>query len=487
MPGDLQVAGVREGDVLAGKYRIDKILGAGGMGVVVAAHHIQLDERVALKFLLPESLGNQDVIARFIREARAAVKIKSEHVARVSDVGTLPNGAPYIVMEYLEGGDLADWLRLRGALPIEQAIDFVLQACLAVAEAHRLGIVHRDLKPANLFCVRGADGEAVIKVLDFGISKIGEGAPGGALSMTATSAVMGSPLYMSPEQMRSSKDVDARTDIWALGVIVYQLLTAQTPFEGDSIADLAIRVATEPPGSLRSLRPDAPAELEAVIERCLRKDRNQRYADVAELTMALAPFGSSGARAAAKRVVAILHGGEGERTATASWSSSSKGGAPALLPETAPPVGHTSPASRARSLSAWAILAIAGGVSAAVALGIFGGGRALRQLAAGQGSASGPVATSSATLGPAPSVPTAAAAAASDPPPPQRGPADAEALEAASVPAGVAPVLTPLPRRDAGAAHPVHPQPPPVLPAVDCNPPYTVDSAGHRQYKAECP
>jgi serine/threonine-protein kinase len=359
-----------------------------------------------------------------------------------------------------------------------------------VAEAHRLGIIHRDLKPANLFCIRGADGEAVIKVLDFGISKIGEGAPGGAMSMTATSAVMGSPLYMSPEQMRSSKDVDHRTDIWALGVIVYQLLTAKTPFEGDSIADLAIRVATEPPSSLRSLRPDAPAELEAVIERCLQKDRNERYADVAELTLALAPFGSSGALTAAKRVVAILHGGEGERTATASWSSSPKGGARALLPETAPPVGHTSPANQARSLSVWAILAMAGGVLAAGAVGVFGGGRALRQVAAGgPGSASGGATTSPPALGLAPSVLAAAASSFDHSPQPQqqRGPADAEALEAASVPAGVAPVLTPLPRRDAGAAHPVHPQPPPVLPAVDCNPPYTVDSAGHRQYKAECP
>src|ERR1019366_5493671 len=134
-------AGVREGEILAGKFRVERVLGQGGMGVVVAAYHLQLDEKVALKFLLPEALGNAEAVARFVREARAAVKIKSEHVARVSDVGTLESGAPYIVMEYLDGEDLSAWLKQRGPLPVEQAIEFVLQASMAIAEAHSLGIV----------------------------------------------------------------------------------------------------------------------------------------------------------------------------------------------------------------------------------------------------------------------------------------------------------------------------------------------------------
>src|SRR4051812_29611172 len=218
MQGAPFVAGVREGDVLAGKYRVDKILGAGGMGVVVAAHHVQLDERVAIKFLLPEALGNAEAVARFAREARAAVKIKSEHVARVIDVGTLETGAPYMVMEYLEGGDLSQVLASRGPLPVEEAVEYVLQACEAIAHAHALGIVHRDLKPANLFLIRRPDGTNAIKVLDFGISKV---MPGKSASsdnaMTRTRTVMGSPLYMSPEQMASTRDVDGRTDLWALG------------------------------------------------------------------------------------------------------------------------------------------------------------------------------------------------------------------------------------------------------------------------------
>src|SRR5580692_7601996 len=190
--------GVRPGEILAGKYRLERMLGRGGMGIVVAAHHLQLDEKVALKFLLPEALGNPEAVARFVREARAAVKIRSEHVAHVSDVGQLENGAPYMVMEYLDGDDLAGWLRKHGPLPVEQAVDFVLQACVAVADAHALGIIHRDLKPANLFCVRRSDGQLTIKVLDFGISKITDPASGvPTMGMTQPNTTLGSPLYMA--------------------------------------------------------------------------------------------------------------------------------------------------------------------------------------------------------------------------------------------------------------------------------------------------
>src|SRR5258706_2580107 len=205
---------VREGEILAGKYRVERVLGVGGMGVVVAATHIQLEERVAIKFLIKDALASGEAVARFAREARAAVKIKSEHVARVIDVGTLETGAPYMVMEYLEGGDLSQVLQSRGSLPMEEAVEYVLQACEAIAHAHVLGIVHRDLKPANLFLIRRPDGTNAIKVVDFGISKVmpGKGSSSDN-AMTRTRAVMGSPLYMSPEQMTSTRDVDGRTDI----------------------------------------------------------------------------------------------------------------------------------------------------------------------------------------------------------------------------------------------------------------------------------
>jgi serine/threonine protein kinase len=308
MQGSLEsAAGVRAGDVLAGKFRIDRVLGMGGMGVVVEAYHLQLETKVAIKFLLPATLEDHEAVERFAREARAAVKITSEHVARVLDVGTLEEtGAPYIVMEFLEGSDLATLLQERGPLAIEMTVDFVLQACVAIADAHRLGIVHRDLKPGNLFCVPRSDGGLVIKVLDFGISKLsGLGGLSG-IAATRTNAVMGSPLYMSPEQMISTKDVDAQTDIWALGVILYELLTGARPFVGSTYAEIAIRVATAAPPSLRSLRADIPEALDAAVLRCLEKDKRARYANVAELALALADFGPPHSRIVVDRISGIL-------------------------------------------------------------------------------------------------------------------------------------------------------------------------------------
>jgi serine/threonine-protein kinase len=308
--GDPRVAaGIRPGEILAGKYQVEKVLGVGGVGVVVAARHLQLEERVALKFLLPAMAANAEAVARFAREARSAVRIKNEHVARVLDVGTLESGAPYIVMELLEGADLAQWLAQRGRMPIEQAVDFVLQACVALADAHGLGIVHRDLKPANLFCTRRSDGQLVVKVLDFGISKVIECSahtPAGGL--TRTSSVMGSPHYMSPEQAQSAKDVDTRTDIWALGVILHELLVGRVPFAGEAFGEIAVKVAVQPAPLLCTLRSDAPPALEDVIQKCLAKDRRDRFSNVADLAMALAPFAPRHAAPVVDRIAGIVRG-----------------------------------------------------------------------------------------------------------------------------------------------------------------------------------
>jgi serine/threonine-protein kinase len=303
----------RIGQVLAGKYRIERVLGQGGMGVVVAATHLQLDERVALKFLLPEALANPEIVARFAREARAAVKIKSEHVARVTDVGTLETGSPYMVMEYLHGSDLGGLVNERGPLPIEDAVDFILQASEAIAEAHALGIIHRDLKPANLFHTRRADGSACIKVLDFGISKVtGLANSGSDLSMTRTSTVMGSPLYMSPEQMASSRDVDVRTDIWALGIILYELLAGQVPFVADTMPQLCAMILQQPPPPLRNRRPDAPEALQNVISRALEKDPARRYANMGAFANALLPFASRSGRTSVERVTRLINSTGGD-------------------------------------------------------------------------------------------------------------------------------------------------------------------------------
>jgi eukaryotic-like serine/threonine-protein kinase len=304
-------APITEGQILAGKYRVERVLGQGGMGVVVAAVHQQLQQRVAIKFLL--AWNDAGAIQRFLREARAAVRLKSEHVARVLDVAELEDGTPYIVMEYLEGVDLSQALRQGGPFPIEQAVTHMLQVCEAIAEAHAAGIIHRDLKPANLFLTTAADGSQTVKVLDFGISKASLGALEGEpmdqppdMGLTATQTVLGSPLYMSPEQMRSSRSVDVRTDVWSMGAILYKLVTDRVPFDATSFPDLVLRVGNEEPLPPRVFRPDLPEELEAAILGCLRKRLGDRFANVGEFAQAIAPFAPEEARVSVPRILRTL-------------------------------------------------------------------------------------------------------------------------------------------------------------------------------------
>ncbi len=287
---------VAPGDVVGGKYRVDSVLGAGGMGVVLAATHVDLDQRVALKFILPQALAGKGNVERFLREARAAVRLKSEHVARVYDVGRDTVGdeeRPYMVLELLEGMDLAKLNKQKGPLPVADAVEYVLQACEALVEAHALGIVHRDLKPQNLFVTRRLNGTPLVKVLDFGISKAVGPAAEGQMSLTDSTAVIGSPLYMAPEQMRSARAAEIRSDIWALGVILYELLGGQLPFDGETVTEVCIRVVNESPPELLKLRPGLDEKLVAIVMRCLEKDVEARYHNVAALAAALEPFSRS--------------------------------------------------------------------------------------------------------------------------------------------------------------------------------------------------
>jgi serine/threonine-protein kinase len=307
-----------EGDIIAGKYRIERTIGAGGMGVVVAARHLYLNQDVALKFLLPEIAEDPALAARFLREAQAAVAIQSEHVARVLDVGTLESGAPYMVMEYLRGADLHDLVEQSGPLSVEDAVDYILQACEALAEAHKLGLVHRDLKPSNLFLTRRADGSPLIKVLDFGIAKA-LGSQEHAL--TSTGASMGSPSYMSPEQVRNSKTVDPRSDIWSIGASLQELLTTAPPFESETLPALCAMIVTDPPVRLRSARPELPETLEAVILRCLEKDPQRRFRNVAALARALLPLAATRSRLSIERILKVLPSMDAADTILASAST----------------------------------------------------------------------------------------------------------------------------------------------------------------------
>jgi serine/threonine-protein kinase len=292
------------GDLVAGKYRVDRVLGAGGMGVVVAATHEQLDQRVALKFLQASVALRVEIVQRFLREARAAVKIHSEHVARVLDVGTLENGVPFMVMEYLDGEDLSRVIAARGSLPVQETVGYVLEACEAVAEAHSLGIVHRDLKPANLFLARRPTGKPVVKVLDFGISKVSSNVRNDAI--TKTSSIMGSPGYMSPEQMVDAKSVDFRSDVWSFGVVLYEMLSGRLPFAGDTMPELVAAILQKTPTPLGSLRADVPVGLQVVVDRCLRKEVAGRYENIADLARALAPFGPPRGEQSVERIEAVL-------------------------------------------------------------------------------------------------------------------------------------------------------------------------------------
>ncbi|MEP7124318.1 MAG: protein kinase [Byssovorax sp.] len=279
------------GSVIAGAYVVDRVLGVGGMGTVVAARTIATGEVVAIKFMLPHFAAHQQLLVRFQREARATERVQSRHVRRVIFAGAASARMPYIVMEYLDGEDLRSLVRREGPLEPRQAAAYVSQACIGLAEAHALGIVHRDLKPANLFLARRPDGPSIIKVLDFGVAKFDSpNVSGDTMEVTEIEAMVGSRLYMAPEQMTKAQSVNALADVWALGAILHYLLSGATPFGAATTEEVIVNVLREPPHSLAMLRPDVPAGLVKVVKRCLEKKPSSRYSNVTELLRALVPF-----------------------------------------------------------------------------------------------------------------------------------------------------------------------------------------------------
>ena len=275
------------GDVIADKYRVDGLLGEGGMAVVFAAHHLLLDKPIAVKLLSPELPRLPQVIERFVTEARAAARVESPNVARVMDVGLLVNGLPYMVMERLDGCDLEELLRLEKRLAIGDAVDYVLQALQGLAHAHALGIVHRDLKPSNLFLAHQPDGTAIVKILDFGIAKVDK-----VTRATQQGQAVGSPTYMSPEHIRNDKLIDQRTDVWAMGVVLYEFLTGKPPIEEEGVGETLAAVLSRKPPPPSVIRPEIPPGLDAAIMRCLEHDVAERWPDVAHFARAIAPFGT---------------------------------------------------------------------------------------------------------------------------------------------------------------------------------------------------
>ncbi|MGE0867166.1 MAG: protein kinase [Kofleriaceae bacterium] len=343
------------GTVLLDKYRVDEVIGTGGMGRVIRATHLYLHQPVAIKIMLPELAQNPDTVARFLREAQANVRLRSEHIVRVLDVGTLSSGVPFMVMEFLEGSDLSQVLVHHGPQLPNVVCDLMLQACEGMAEAHSLGIIHRDIKPSNFFVTQRPDGSLLLKILDFGISKTAVN----VTDLTGTQTVMGTPTYMAPEQMKSGKRADARSDVWSIGIVMYQLVQGQPPFAGETYADLVIKVGTEAP---MPLHVPLPPGLGDVIMRCLARDPAERHQNVGELARLLAPFATDPISAAmiSGRATRILDGRGSQPALPGSL------GAPlhpaALTPPAWRPPSHTSVSQSKgevmpmhRRLPSWAI------------------------------------------------------------------------------------------------------------------------------------
>ncbi len=288
------------GDTVRDKYRLTREVGSGGMGRIFAAEHVMLGSLVAMKFLHAHLASDPIAVERFAREARAAAMLRSPHVARILDVDALPSGELYIVMEYLEGTSLETVAQSGRGLPIADAVKFIVHACDALAEAHAHGIVHRDVKPANLFVTTTKAGDRVVKVLDFGLAKsaLPDVFPGGV------KVALGTPEYMSPEQVRGASVIDARTDIWSLGVTLYELLAGRRAFAGESPRAIFTRIDEGSFVPLRALRPEVSPELAAIVERCLSRDPGARFASVTELAAALE--GRVDATASSERLSATM-------------------------------------------------------------------------------------------------------------------------------------------------------------------------------------
>jgi serine/threonine-protein kinase len=439
-------APVQPGDVLLDKYRVERVLGQGGMGVVVAARHVELGELFAIKLLLPQGMRYPGAAPRFVREARASARLKGEHVAKVHDVGRLPDGLPYMVLEYLAGKDLKETLGERGPLPVDEAVTYFLQACEAVGEAHEHGIVHRDLKPANLFLARRHDGIPTVKVLDFGISRQLEPEDPEEHGLTKTGMVLGTPNYMSPEQMTRGKEVDPRSDIWSLGCVLYELLTGHVPFRADMITELVGKVLQEQPAPLGAYRSDIPPIVEATVMRCLAKRPEHRFQSIHELAEALRgaalPTGTLVLAASTEGLPAASIGAASPNTGSATGSSTTRGWG-----KTASAAGANASPARRTSAIAVAVVAFAG---------LLAGGAWLtlrtRPPAPSQSTVEATQAPAAPSIAAEVTSSPEAASVAEPPPAPSAEPASVETAPRAPPPPRLPPKSRPVGRRDGGSS-----------------------------------
>jgi len=420
--------GFREGQLIAGRYAIQGVIGAGGMATIVEATHVELGSRVAIKVLNTLSTSSE-AIDRFLREARAIFPLRSENVCRVLDLGRLPEGPPFIVMEFLDGTDFAQAFRTT-QVPPARAASLILQACRGLGEAHALGIVHRDIKPANLFLTKRSDGTELVKVLDFGISKL---RVEGVENLTVDGQILGTPRYMAPEQFGGTKETDARADVWAIGLVLYKLIAGRLPYTATSIVDIYSEIATRDPEDIRRAVPGIDPALAAVVMRCIERDASKRFADARELAAAL----EACAKTAGNEVLAALP----------------------VVPADTPPTIRDEPPPRRRRTGMIAMVAI--GASGIVAVGVYLATR----------SGTNETATDAAVLVEA-GVDSSSVAEASVVVVPEIDASVTNIVDAAP----------PSPKRDASRT----PSPHPSTHKPSCNPPWYLDAHGNRVFKPEC-
>jgi serine/threonine-protein kinase len=470
--------GRRVGLVLDGKYAIARLLGEGGMGEVYEARHTKLGRRVAVKFLFAEYARKPAVARRFETEAMTAGSLEHENVGAVYDVGALPDGTPYLVMEFLVGEDVDRLLQRETRLTLARAADIVIQACHGLDEVHRRGIVHRDLKPANLFLLRRPNGADLVKIIDFGIAKLRtDQAP---LEATKTGAAIGTPYYMSPEQGRGEKNITSASDLYSLGVILYELLAGARPHEGSSPFEIVHKILTEAPPPLEQLAPDLPPPVYPIVRKALSREPADRFASANELAMALGPFVTMAPGAIAPPAYAIAATpveGQAVRVAASTLTA-------ADLPLTMPATTATRPRGSRVALGVLGglgVLVLACGAVAMLAVRTSHGGAA----AAAPVAASIPMVVASA----APSAPVAAFPVAAAPVP--QPSADTES----STGGGGAPTISPTtpaaePRASTtprvGPAASAKRAAPPPQSKPDCTQKYTVDRDGNRHFRPEC-
>jgi serine/threonine-protein kinase len=292
------------GSTIAGRFQVERVVGIGGMGAVLEAQNVSLGQRVALKVLRRELIHDKDAQARFDQEARIVAQLNTEHVVRVHDLGRTEHGEPFIVMELLAGKTFDHLIEEPTALGVAEAVDLVAEAAVGIAVAHAHGLVHRDVKPGNLFVAAQSDGRSIVKVLDFGLTKVTRS---DVLRLTSSASIFGTPLYMSPEQIMSAKKVDHRADQHALAMVLFELLTKSPPYMDESVSAITVKIATEPPPSARSFRADVPPALDAVIQKALAKTPDGRFEDIAAFALSIAAFGTDRGRDAARRAATALN------------------------------------------------------------------------------------------------------------------------------------------------------------------------------------